>query len=238
MGRVSIRQLRALGVSDEDIQTGLALQERQRQSGATVLSLAQICGIAAPPNRNKPVDFTVQAQRRRGSYDQAALLLDQSALSETSHERAELARQASRIAKDLSASAQIEFDFFRGGNMSIGHQYHDAVSERLRSAAPSTAKRNEALAILWTICRHMIWESYECTKTAADLCDMLDADPAHMSRALDLLESVGAIKRVKVRRTKVITVTPEGVFRGNINKHAQAVEKYRFGVIDGGLPAA
>jgi len=39
---------------------------------------------------------------------------------------------------------------------------------------------------------------------------------------------------VKRGQVKVITVTPEGAFRGNIHNHAQAVERYKLDVIDGG----
>jgi hypothetical protein len=59
-----------------------------------------------------------------------------------------------------------------------------------------------------------------------------------MARALDLLEQVGAIHRVKRGRVKVIAVTPEGAFRGNINNHAKAVEKFKLDVIEGGKPEA
>ena len=55
-----------------------------------------------------------------------------------------------------------------------------------------------------------------------------------MARVLDLLEQVGAIQRVKRGRVKVIAVTPEGAFRGNVNKHAEAVERYKLDVIQGG----
>ena len=55
-----------------------------------------------------------------------------------------------------------------------------------------------------------------------------------MARCLDLLERVGAIRRVKQGRSKAITVTPEGAFRGNVQMHGQAVERYRLEVIDGG----
>ncbi len=55
-----------------------------------------------------------------------------------------------------------------------------------------------------------------------------------MARALDLLEQVGAIQRVKRGRVKVITVTPEDAFRGNVNAHGQTVERYKLDVIEGG----
>ena len=72
------------------------------------------------------------------------------------------------------------------------------------------------------------------TKTAADLCDLTRTDKAQMARSLNLLEEIGAIRRVKRGRNKIITVTPEGAFRGNVNNHGQAVERYRLDVIEGG----
>lgn len=118
--------------------------------------------------------------------------------------------------------------------MSIAFQYQDAVTARLFEAAKTTAQAYHAQAVLWQICRNLGWQSYECTKTAADLCDITQIKPPHMADTLKLLEEIGAIKRVKRGRVKVITVTPEGAFRGNIHNHAQAVERYKLDVIDGG----
>ena len=161
-------------------------------------------------------------------------LLDQQALRENSPERAARAREAALAAKELSASNQLEFDFFGGGNVSIAFQYQDAVTERLFETAKTPAQAKEAMSILWTICRNLGWQSYECTKTAADLCEITRTKPPHMADALKLLEQVGAIHRVKRGRVKIITVTPEGAFRGNVNKHAEAVERYKLDVIQGG----
>ncbi len=116
----------------------------------------------------------------------------------------------------------------------IGFQYQDAVTERLFEVAKTNAQAKEAGMILWTICRHLGWQSYECTKTAVDLCEITRTKASQMSRALALLEQVGAIKRVKKGRAKIITVTPEGAFRGNINDHGQVVERYNLEMIDGG----
>ena len=239
MSRISIHELREMGVSQDDIETAKITQDAQRRmAGAKVLSLAAILGVTEPHkkrfNPNPPVSLTERALRKRGSYDQAALLLDQKALQESSPERALKARAAAKAAKELSASQQLEFDFFGGGNVSIAFQYQDAVTERLGVTAPSPAKRNEALAVLWHIVRNLGWQDYECTKTAADLSDIMGIDKAHMARTLNLLEKVGAIHRVKKGRIKIITVTPEGAFRGNVNTHAEAVERYKMDVIDGG----
>ena len=237
MSRLSIRELRQMGISDEDIALARATQEAQRRNGSPVLSIGAIVGAVQPRRRsdpNQPVNLTERALRRRGTYDQAALLLDQQALQEGSPERAARAREAAQTAKELGAAAQIEFDFFGGGNVSIAFQYQDAVTARLNEKAPTSAARDRALATLWHIVRNLAWQSYECTKTAADLCDVLGYDKAMMARTLQLLEDVGAIRRVKQGRVNLITVTPEGAFRGNVNTHGRAVERYKLDVIEGG----
>ena len=237
MTRISIGELRSLGVSEEDIALARTTQEAQRRTGSLVQSIGALVGLVRPRSLSDPTpptNLTDRALRRRGTYDQAALLLDQQALQESSPERAEKAREAARAAKELSAAQQVEFDFFGGGNVSIAFQYQDAVTQRLRNSGQSLAKQHQALAVLWQITRYLGWQTYECSKTAADLCDLTGITPNNMSPILALLEEVGAIKRIKRGRTKIITVTPEGAFRGNVNNHAQAVERYKLDVIEGG----
>ena len=230
-----------MGVSQEDIEIAKQTQAAQRRNGSPVQSIGVIVGAVQQRKRqnpNPPTSLTDRAMRKRGTYDQAALLLDQQALQESSPERAVKARAAAKAAKELSAAQQLEFDFFGGGNVSIAFQYQDAVTARLFEAAKTTAQAYHAQAVLWQICRNLGWQSYECTKTAADLCEIMHTDKAQMARALDLLEQVGAIHRVKRGRVKVITVTPEGAFRGNVNNHAQAVERFKLDVIEGGKDSA
>ena len=243
MGRISIRELKQMGVSQQDLDAARATQEAQRRNGSPVVPLAVICGVQekrpkgnknATANLSDILDMTGPAMRKRGRYDQAALLLDQVALSERSPERASEARELASRAKVLGQSVQLDFDFFGGGNVSIAFQYQDAVTERLFDAASSTAQAKEAMSILWTICRHLGWQTYECTKTVSDLCEITRTDKSYMSRALDLLEQVGAITRVKRGPVKIITVTPEGAFRGAIKEHGKTVKKYRLEVIEGG----
>ena len=237
MTKISIGELRSMGVSEEDIALARTTQEAQRRTGSLVQSIGALVGLVRPrasSNTTPPTNLTDRALRRRGTYDQAALLLDQQALQESSPERAEKAREAARSAKELSAAQQVEFDFFGGGNVSIAFQYQDAVTQRLRNSGQSLAKQHQALAVLWQITRYLGWQTYECSKTAADLCDLTGITPNNMSPILALLEEVGAIKRIKRGRTKIITVTPEGAFRGNVNNHAQAVERYKLDVIEGG----
>ena len=244
MGRMSLRELRRMGVSQEDIDLALVTQAAQRRNGSPVQSVAVLVGAVPPVHhrRDRPadtpaspaLDLTERALRRRGTYDQAALLLDQQALQESSPERATRAREAAQAAKELGAAQQIEFDFFGGGNVSIAFQYQDAITERLRASGRTVAQQHQAMAVLWQIVRNLGWQSYECTKTAADLCEVTQIKAPHMADTLKLLEEVGAIGRVKRGRTKVITVTPEGAFRGNVNTHAQTVERFKLDVIEGG----
>lgn len=237
MSRIPIRELRQMGVSQEDIEIAKQTQAAQRRNGSPVQSIGVIVGAVQQRkkhNPNPPVSITDRALRKRGTYDQAALLLDQQALQESSPERAMKAREAAKAAKELSATQQLEFDFFGGGNVSLAFQYQDAINERLRNSGRTIAQQQQAKAVLWDIVRHLGWQSYECTKTAADLCDITQIKPPNMADTLKLLEEVGAIKRVKRGRVKVITVTPEGAFRGNVNNHAQTVEKYKLDVIEGG----
>jgi len=236
MAKISIRALkRVYGISQEDIDLAHQTQEAQRKSGAPVLPIAVIVGVQdRRPKASKPTDLIDRQLRKRGIYDQAALMLDRQALTERTPERAMKARELAQGAKDLSASQQIEFDFLGGGNVSIAFQYQDAVTERLFAHAPTTTKAKEAMSILWTICRHLGWQSFECTKTARDLCEITRTKESNMHHALKLLEEVGAIKRTKKGRVKIITVTPEGAYRGNINNHAKAVERYKLDVIEGG----
>lgn len=243
MPKISMQELREMGVSQEDINLARTTQAAQRRTGSPVQSVAVLVGAVQPRRRtgagkgraDGSADFTSRALRRRGVYDQAALLLDQQALSERSPERAVRAREAAGIAKDLSAATQLEFDFFGGGNVSISFQYQDAIAERLAARAVSPAKRDRALSILWAICRHMSWGNHTCDKTASQLCDITGHNKTDMAQSLQLLEDVGAIRRIKRGRVKVITVTPEGAYRGNINEHGKAVERYKLEVIDGGL---
>lgn len=240
MARISIRELKKIhGISQADIDLARETQKAQDRAGAPVLPIAVLVGVQkrrrkAETNVTDEASLLDRQLRKRGGYDQAALMLDRQALAERSPERAMKARELARGAKDLSATVQLEFDFLGGGNVSIAFQYQDAVTERLFETAPTNAKAKEAMSVLWTICRHLGWQSYECTKTASQLSEITRTNKADMARVLKLLEEVGAIRRIKRGRVKVITVTPEGAFRGKINDHGKAVERYRLDVIEGG----
>ncbi len=146
-------------------------------------------------------------------------------------EGAERARVHAAGLAALGRAEQLEFDFFGGGNVSLGYQYIDAVQARLMQSGATPAERDAALATLLLITRHLEWQSYDCTKIAADLAEMRGVKPQNMKNTLALLERIGAIQRVKRGRTKVIAVTPEGVFRGDLSRHDEAVARYSSEVV-------
>ena len=231
---VTTAELRRRGYSDDDIRLAQMTQEANRRAGAPARTLAEVlAGQQARPRSSAPIeDLTARQLRRRGTYGQAALLVDQAALGERDPARAAQARLLGHGLKAMAERpVQLEFDFFGGGNVSLGHQYIDAVQARLMATNATPAERNAALATLLLITRHLEWQSYVCTKIAADLAEMQGVKRQDMKDTLALLEQVGAIHRVKKGRTKLITVTPEGAFRGKIDNHGEAVERYKAEVI-------
>ncbi len=228
MGK-TLRDLRQQGYSDTDLALARHQQEANRRAGAPLRSLGEILAGQLPRPRPgaAPEDLTTRQLRRRGRYGQAALLADQQALAETDELRAIQAREAALKLKELACGPScIEFDIFRG-NVMTSDQYHDAIRARLLAAKATPAERMSALAVLQEIKRWMGWQVFTCTKTAGELGDLLGIDKGDMARTLALLEQIGAIGRIKRGRIKVITVTPEGAFRGKIDNHAEVVEQYR-----------
>ncbi len=228
MGK-TLQDLRRQGYSDTDLALARHQQEANRRAGAPLRSLGEILAGQLPRPRPgaAPEDLTTRQLRRRGRYGQAALLADQQALAETDELRAIQAREAALKLKELACGpSYIEFDLFRG-NVMTSDQYHDAIRARLLAAKATPAERMSALAVLQEIKRWMGWQVFTCTKTAGELGDLLGIDKGDMARTLALLEQIGAIGRIKRGRIKVITVTPEGAFRGKIDNHAEVVEQYK-----------
>ena len=231
---ISVKELKRRGVDDDTIKTAYVIQGAQRRQGCRVQSLNEII-TGKSQLENDPTDLTVRQLRKRGRLGQAALLLDQEALGEPDFVKQAQIRKLARDAKLLAEKpVQLEFDFFKGNRM-IADEFHDAVRDRLRAVPGMTiARMGAAVLVLSEICRHLPWEGHTCPKTAADLADILGIKTSDMSNVLNLLEEIKAIRRVKSGRTKVITVTPEGAYRGNVNHHAEAVGTYKKAMKDAG----
>lgn len=228
-----LRKLRQQGHSDDDIAFARLQQEASRRAGAPARTIGEI--LNGQPARSRPhaapEDLTNRQLRRRGRYGQAALLADQEALGEADPARAEQAREAAATLKALARKpVNAEFNFF-GGNVSVAHEFHDAIVDRLKASGATFAERATAQAVLAECIRWLGWQNYEVTRTAAEIGDRIGLAKGNTAAALALLERVGAISRVKRGRTKVITITPEGVFRGDVAHHAEAVAAYQAEVI-------
>jgi predicted ArsR family transcriptional regulator len=89
-----------------------------------------------------------------------------------------------------------------------------------------------ASMVMAEVVRWLPWKDAACSKTAAEMADLLKIRPADVTQSLKTLEEVGAIKRVPRGRTKLIYVNPEGACRGPIDQHASAVDRYRAEVVD------
>ncbi len=230
---ISVAEMRRRGYSDDDIRLARHQQEAAKRAGAPFRTLAEV--LAGKPGKGRlggaVVELTTRQLRRRGAYGQAALLADQAALAEPDPEKAERARFHAAGLAALGRTKQLEFDFFGGGNVSLGNQYIDAVYARLMVTKATRAERHAAIDTLFLIIRHLEWQGYTCTKIAADLAELQGTNKQEMAKSISLLESVGAISRVKRGRTKVIAVTPEGAFRGDISRHGEAVARYSAEVV-------
>lgn len=223
---ISVKELKRRGIADDDIALARVTQEAQRRSGAPVHTLAQIIEGRTPVAAD-PAELAERQLRKRGRYGAAALLADQEALTETSSDRALKARSASAILKELAHKPQqLEFDFFKG-NWSVGDEFHDSIRDRIHALPLSTARRAMAVTVMAEIIRWIPWQDSACSKTAAEIGDLLRMQVADVSRALKTLEEVGAIRRVNRGRTKQIFVNPEGAYRGPIDQHAAAVDKFK-----------
>ena len=225
----TLRQLRQRGFDRDAITLAKQQQTAERKAGGVVRSIGEI--VAGKPARPRPSapteDLTTRQLRRRGPYGQAALLADQGALAEQDPVRAVQAREASAKLKELARRpAPAEFDFF-GGNVTVGHCFHDTVRDRLKASDATPAERMTAHAVLAEVVRRLGWQTYECTRTASDIAHELGLSPSVVSKTLARLESIGAVARIPRGRSRVITVTPEGAYRGDVNRHAETVDRYR-----------
>lgn len=223
---ISIRELKRRGVPDDDIRTAHIVREAQLRTGSPVQTIGQIIA-GKNPLATEPASLTERQLRKRGRYGAAALLTDQEALIEKDVDRALKARHASAILKELANKpVHLEFDFFKG-NWAVADEYHDTIRDRIHALPLSASKRMTAIAVMAEIVRWLPWQEAACSKTAAEIADLLKLHVSDVSRAIQTLEQVNAIRRVIRGRTKLIYVNPEGAYRGRIDQHAAAVDSYR-----------
>lgn len=210
--------------SDEPPRTGASGQGDKRTNFAP-----------NPPRRPRQPSPSAETPERNGIYEQAALLLEWQALQEGNPDRAALAHDLARRTREFCAADQSGAgSYAKAAKEALATQYKGAVSERLRASGRTLAQQQQAKAVLWEIVRHLARQSCECTETAAALCEISGIKPPNMAETLKLLEEVGAIRRMKRGRLKVIMVTPELACRNHIMNFAPPAGRTRFDVIDGG----
>ncbi len=230
---ISEKALRRRGVDDDTIKTAKLIQGAQRRQRCKVQTINQIINGVSQLEPD-PADLTVRQLRKRGRIGQAALLLDQEAIAEPDLLKKTRLRFLSREAKILAEKpAKLEFDFFKG-NWSVAEEFHDTIRDRIHALPLTLPKRTMAIAVMAEVIRWLPWEDAACSKTAAEIADLLKARPKDVSEALQTLEQVGAIRRAARGRTKLIYVNPEGAYRGNVNHHAEAVGTYKKAMKDAG----
>jgi hypothetical protein len=233
---VSKTALKNSGYSADDIALAELIQAKQREAGAPFRTLGEILkGQPARPRPSAaPADLTASQLKRRGAYGQAALLADQAALSERDPQKAEQARRAAVLLKELGKTEHLEYNIL-AGNFTMSHEFLDEINLRLKESGATIAARNAAVAALTFIARHLEFQTYTCSKNATELAALMGIKPQGMKETLKLLEKIGAITRIKRGRQKVITITPEGAFRGSLDpqnpSHAKAVAKYKAEVL-------
>jgi hypothetical protein len=222
-----IRRLKQQGVADDDLQLAMATQESQRRLGSGAQSLEDIlAGRAAPKPRRSGVDvvpLSDRQMRRRGLPGQAALVAFQAAEHSDDPEQK---RQCLKAAEILRAATrgpvQLEFNFFKE-NWSVSSEYLDAVMTRLQGKPHEL----EAWKVLVGLMRFVDKHDPECKfGTQEKLAGYVGMRRQHVTRALSLLEAVGAIRRVKEGRGTRVYINPEGIYRGDMNKHAETVAKF------------
>jgi hypothetical protein len=240
---VSVKELHRRGYSEEDIALARITQDGQRRTGSHVQSLPTILSGKEPARQISPEQLTARQLQKRGRIGGAALLLDQEALAEPDIIRKTELRQLSAKAKKLAEiPRQLEFNFFNG-NWSVSNEYWDTIRQRLHDRPLLTpSRRNNALAVLGEVIRHVGWKTSLSTVTGAEIARHLRMQPADVSRALALLEDVGGIYRVEGRskKEKAIHLNPEAVYRGPLTagEHCNAVEKFATVVRFPGTPGA
>jgi hypothetical protein len=224
---ISAKELRRRGVSDQDMKTARILQDAQRRTGSPVKTLGQIFSGQKATGTTKPAELTERQLRKRGRIGQAALLLDQEALTDPDFIRKTQLRSLAHAAKELTNIPKpLEYDFFKG-NWSVSNEYHDTIRDRIHALPMSAPKRTMAIAVMAEVVRWLPWQGAECSKTAGEIADLLKVRPIDVSSALQVLEQVGAIRRVARGRTKLIYINPEGAYRGKIDNHAKSVDAYK-----------
>lgn len=221
-----LRRFRRQGVDEDTLALAVATQDGQRRTRGKCQSLDDIlAGRPWPTPRTKGADvvpLSDRQHRRRGLLGQNALNLHEAAMLEPDPEKAAVLHRMAQELRVLSSPVQLEFNFLKG-NWSVSDDYLDAVMTRLRGKP----HENEACKVLLGLMRFVGKLDPESKfGTQDELAAYVGMQRPHVTRAMKLLEEIGAIKRVRKGRASKVFITPEGVYRGSMDKHAETVARY------------
>ncbi|GEO82589.1 hypothetical protein [Pararhodospirillum oryzae] len=113
----------------------------------------------------------------------------------------------------------------------ISHDYHDKIRDRLKKLDITFDERMACVVFLSEICRSLKYESYDCGKDVDEISSILGIEISEARKIIEILENVHAITVIKRGQTKVITVNPEGAYRGDLNHHAEVMDRYKTEVV-------
>lgn len=91
--------------------------------------------------------------------------------------------------------------------------YLDLIVARLRATNTTIAERTIALAVLQQVRRWLDYETLICTKTGTEIAREIGVHLGNLPPVMALLEQVGAIRREKLGRDKIINLPPESILR-------------------------
>jgi hypothetical protein len=222
-------------IRDEQVRQ-IALEERKRlmQRSGALRPIADTMAGRKTLRSNAVSGDRAERQllRRGGECGRASILLRKAASIDPNPESAAEKRALALRALGLAGEQpQLEFNFRDGGNFSIGYEFFDAITARLKAKGQTPCQRGEAIAMLVVIGRWIRWKSHECQKSLGGLAKYIGMGKGQAGRILQRLESVGAIKWVMRDRVKIIVVTPEGVLHAPFEERDAILAAYRADVL-------
>ena len=113
----------------------------------------------------------------------------------------------------------------------IFHDYHDKIRDKFKKLDITFDERMACVVVLSEICQSLKYESYDCGKYIDEISSILCIEISEARKIIEMLENVRAITVIKRGQTKVITVSPEGAYRGDLNHHAEVMDRYKAEVV-------
>jgi len=101
----------------------------------------------------------------------------------------------------------------------------DLIVARLRATNASLAERTIALAVLQQVRRWLDFETLICTKSGTEIAREIGVQKENLPPVMARLEQVGAIRREKMGRYKIIALPPESILRRTALENSEAASE-------------